>query len=51
MGPAAAAMAPIVLAIGFIEHLLYGAVLGTTIAAGVKYLMLLKQLNPRLSFD
>lgn len=36
MGPAAAAMAPIVMAIGLVEHLIYGGVLGTMVAFGGK---------------
>lgn len=36
MGPAAAAMAPIVMAIGLVEHLIYGGVLGTTVAMGAR---------------
>jgi len=34
MGPGAAAMAPIILAIGLVEHLLYGVILGTSVALG-----------------
>jgi len=32
MGPTAAAMAPTVMAIGLVEHLIYGGILGTTVA-------------------
>lgn len=36
MGPAAAAMAPTVMAIGLVEHLVFGGILGTTVAYGVR---------------
>jgi hypothetical protein len=40
MGPAASAMLPMVLGLGFVEHILYGAIVGyvTYVAGGRKVL-------------